>query len=139
MQEKPTSFISWCNAYSSQQACLRALKYHRWPNGFECPRCGHNKAYVLERHFLHQCARCRHQTSVTAGTVFEKTKLPLPTWFAAIYLMNADKGGISTSRLSQMIGVQWRTAQLMLRKLRHAMNEHDQAYLLRGLIGVDNV
>ena len=138
MQQKPYSFLAWCDHFSTQQACLEELKRHRWPNGFVCPRCGHDQAYVLSRHTLHQCSQCKHQTSVTAGTLFENTKLPLPKWFAAIYLMSADKGGVSATRLAQMIGVTWRSAQLMLRKLRQAMGDRDQAYLLRGLIEIDD-
>jgi len=75
---------------------------------------------------------------VTAGTLFENTKLPLTKWFQAIYLMSADKGGISALRLSKMIGVSWRSAQRMLRKLRTAMGDRDGQYCLSGLIEVDD-
>ena len=90
----------------------------------------------MSRHFLHQCAKCHHQASVTAGTIFEHTKLPLPKWYAAIYLMSSDKGGISATRLAHMIGVTWRSAQRMLRKLRTAMGDRDERYRLRGLVEV---
>ena len=138
MQQEVTNFVDWCATFSTQQACLDELKRHRWPNGFECPRCGHHRAYILTRHFLHQCGKCHHQASVTATTLFEHTKLPLPKWFAAIYLMSSDKGGISAMRLSNMIGVTWRSAQRMLRKLRTAMGDRDEPYRLRGLVEVDD-
>ena len=138
MQQQSYSFLAWCEHFSTRQACFEELKRHRWPNGFVCPRCAHDQAYVLSRHTLHQCRQCKHQTSVTAGTLFENTKLPLPKWFAAIDLMTADKGGISATRLAQMIGVTWRSAQLMLRKLRTAMGDRDQAYLPRDLVEIDD-
>ena len=121
MKQPPTSFLDWQRQFGSEAACMRELARHRWPQGFLCPWCGNDQAYLLSRRRLRQCARCRHQVSVTAGTVFEHTKLPLPKWFAAIYLMATDKGGISALRLSKLIGVSWPTAQSMLRKLRRAM------------------
>ena len=138
MQQHPTNFMEWCRKYSTERACVAELARHRWPNGFVCPRCGHRKAHVLSRHHLRQCASCRHQTSVTVGTVFENTRLSLTKWFAAIYLMSVDKGGISASRLSKMIGVNWRTARLMLRKLRRVMGDRDLGYSLSGLVEVDD-
>ena len=134
MQQKTTSCISWWKTFSSQQACLRALKRHRWSNEFECPRRDHDNAYVFDRNQFHQCTNCRHQTSVIAGTIFKNTKLSLPKWFAAICVMSADNGGNLVLRLSNMIGVQWRTVQRLLSKLRHALGERDQGCPLRDLI-----
>ena len=133
IQQKPTDFVDWCSTFSTQEACLEELKRHRWPNGFECPRCGHDQSQILSRHYLHQCTQCRLQASVTAGTVFEHTKPPLPKWFAAIYLMSSDKGGISATRLSQMVGISWTTAQTA-----KAMSDRDQPYRLSGLVEVDD-
>ena len=55
MQQKPTECVDWCSAFSTQEACLEELKRHRWPNGFECPRCGYDQAHILSRYYLHQC------------------------------------------------------------------------------------
>src|SRR5699024_11868760 len=74
----------------------------------------------------------------TAATVFHRTNIPLPKWFAALYLMAADKGGISALRLSKLIGVSWSTAHFMLRRLRRAMADRDSIYRLSGLIEVDD-
>ena len=93
---------------------------------------------MLERRHLRQCAACRHQSSATAGTVFEHSKLPLAKWFAAIYLVAADNGGVSALRLSKMVGVSWPTAQSMLRKLRRAMGDRDRCYWLSGLVEADD-
>jgi transposase-like protein len=76
--------------------------------------------------------------SVTAGTIFEASKLPLVKWFWAIYLMASDKGGISALRLAQQIGVSWITAHRMLRKIRQAMGHRDSLYRLGDLVEVDD-
>ena len=84
----------------------------------------------MTRHCIRRCRRCDYQASPTVGTLFENTRLPLHKWFAAIYLMSAGKGGISAERVRKMIGVTWRTAQLMLDKLRRAMANQDRQYVL---------
>ena len=125
-----TSFQEWTQRFGTERACLEAAARVRWRDGFRCPRCGHDRAYVLERHAIRQCRECAFQASPTAGTLFENTRLPLTKWFAAIYLATADKGGISAERLRKMIGVTWRTAQLMLDKIRRAMADRDRNYVL---------
>ena len=76
----------------------------RWPNGFQCPQCGHDHGYCWRDHDRYVCASCHRQTSATSGTLFHATKLPLTQWFWAIYWMGTDKGGISALRLSKLIG-----------------------------------
>ena len=128
-----TSFLEWTRQFATEEACLEELARRKWPAGFICPRCQHVRAHVLGCRRLRQCAACRHQSSPTAGTVFEHTKLPLAKWFAAIHLAAADKGGVSALRLSKMVGVSWPTAQSMLRKLRRAMGDRDRACWLTAL------
>lgn len=132
------NYLAWMGRYGTQRACLEEIARHRWPNGFICPRCGHDHGFVLSRQQKRQCASCRYQVSVTAGTVFHHTHVPLPKWFAAIYLMAADKGGISALRLSKLIGVSWPTAHRLLRLLRRAMRDRDRSYWLSGLVEVDD-
>ena len=71
--------------YGSEQQCQQALFQWRWPKGFQCPACGHDQCYELKTRLLFQCCRCRVQTSITAGTIFDSTKLPLATRFLGIY------------------------------------------------------
>ena len=71
-------------------AVLRALYHWRWPIGFVCPNCGHDRGCQLTTHKLQQCYRCNRQTSITAGTIFEATKLPLTVWFQGIYRGTAN-------------------------------------------------
>ena len=139
MQQPPTSFLEWTRKFATEESRLAELARRKWPGGFICPRCGHDRAHahVLQRRRLHQCAACRRQSSATAGTVFEHAKLPLAKWFAAIYLA-ADKDGVSALRLSKMVGVSWPTAQSMLRKLRRAMGDRDRSCRLTGLVEADD-
>jgi len=86
---------------------------------------------------VHECARCGYQCSVTAGTIFHKTRTPLASWFWALYRMSHDKKGIAALQLSKEIGVSYPTAWLMQHKIRKAMEDRDQGYRLQGLVEVD--
>ncbi|MDI3467258.1 MAG: Mobile element protein [Nitrospira sp.] len=79
--------------FASEDACAEYLTACRWPDGFRCPRCGQPSAYGLAGRHRWQCASCRYQVSVTAGTVLHNSKTPLTTWFWAAYLMTTDKRG----------------------------------------------
>lgn len=138
MQQPLTSFLEWTAKFATEEVCLAELARRKWPGGFICPRCGHDRAHVLQRRRTRQCLACRHQSSPTAGTVMEHTKLPLAKWFAAVFLAAADKGGVSALRLSKMVGVSWPTAQSMLRKLRRAMGDRDRGCWLSGLVETDD-
>ena len=92
------SLPAFLEQYGTEAKCQDALFQHRWPRGFECPDCGNTTGCRLARG-LYQCHRCRHQTSLTAGTIFHATHLPLTTWFLAIYLLTQRKSGISALAL----------------------------------------
>jgi transposase-like protein len=98
--------------YGTEEQCAAALELARWPDGFRCPRCGSATHGVIqgERAKRFQCKACRHQTSLTAGTVMEATKLPLTTWFLAIYLPSQAKTGLSAMALMRQLGVRYPTA-----------------------------
>ena len=81
--------------FSTENACWAELFRLRFPNGFACPKCGCTEYYPVRGRNTFQCRACRHQTSVTAGTVMHRTHLPLTAWFWAIYLCATDKRGIS--------------------------------------------
>ena len=125
-----TSFREWTRRFQSERHCLETVAQIRRGEGFSCPRCGHDRAYVLKRHCIRQCSKCAFQASPTAGTLFDNTRLPLTKWFVAIYLTTADKVGNSAGRLRKIIGVNWRTARLMLDKIRRAMADRDPIYVL---------
>lgn len=132
------SLLDWQKKFGTEKACAKTLAKVRWPEGFQCPACGHKKYSFIETRKLYQCSNCRHQVSVTADTLFHATKVPLVKWFWAIYLSASDKGGISALRLSKHIGVSWLTARNMLRKIRTAMAHRDSIYRLERLIEFDD-
>jgi len=108
--------------FATEQACLEYLAACRWPDGFRCPGCGGENAWVLARRHLWECAGCGQQTSVTAGTIMHRTRTPLRTWFWAAYLVATPHPGISAKQLQRQLGLtRYETAWLILHKLRRAM------------------
>jgi len=138
MQAEITSFWDWQQHFSDERTCLQAIIKQRWPEGFRCPCCGQEKGWLLQTRHVIECAACHHHTSITAGTLFHDTKLPLLKWFWSIYWLSSDKGSISALRLTKLIGVSWVTAQRMLRKLRIAMGDQNELYKLTGTIELDD-
>ncbi len=97
-------------AYGTEERCRAALKRRRWLGGFVWESCGHEGHCLLEGRGVYQCSRCKKQVSLTAGTIFHSTKLPLTVWFAAIHLVVTAKNGISSVELGWRLGVKQQTA-----------------------------
>ena len=117
----PKNLCEFQRQFATEEACEQYLTACRWPEGFVCPRCGHRRAYLVANRRW-QCAGCRHQVSLTAGTVLHNTKTPLTHWFWAAYLMTTDKRGVSALLLQRQLGLRrYETAWMMLHKLRRAM------------------
>jgi transposase-like protein len=107
----------------------------RWPDGFRCPRCRADKAWRVQERW--ECAECGRQTSVTAGTIFQDTRVPLPVWFRAMWWVTAQKNGASALGLQRVLGLKkYETAWTMLHKLRRAMVRPGRD-LLTGRVEVD--
>lgn len=118
----PKSLRQFQHQFASEDACAEYLTACRWPDGFRCPKCGQTSAYGLAGRRRWQCASCRYQVSVTAGTILHNSKTPLTTWFWAAYLMTTDKRGLSALLLQQQLGLsRYETAWMLLHKLRRAM------------------
>ena len=83
-------------SYGTEEQCRAALAAWRWPQGFVCPRCAGRRCCEIKERKLYQCGSCRHQVSLSAGTIFHSTKLELIVWFQAIYLVTQTKKGISS-------------------------------------------
>lgn len=132
------SLPAFLSRYGSEEQCRQALIEQRWPNGFGCPDCGHAGHCRLKQREVFQCNRCKRQVSVTAGTLFADTKLPLRTWFLAMYLLTQSKNGISALSLRRQLGVSYNTAWLVKHKLMQAMVERDQDQSLAGTIQLDD-
>lgn len=124
--------------YGHEGQCREALIQQRWPQGFRCPDCGHAGHCHLKQRDVFQCNRCKRQVSPTSGTVFAETKLPLRTWFLAIYLLTQNKNGISALSLRRHLGVSYNTAWLLKHKLMQAMVERDGDRPLSGCIQLDD-
>jgi len=106
------------------------LERTRWPHGPVCPHCGVvNEATAIKgrsaRAGLYQCNACRDQFTITVGTVFERSKVPLNKWLLATYLMASSKKGISAHQIGRTLGVTYKTAWFMCHRIREAMAEKD--------------
>lgn len=110
----------------------------RWPNGFVCPKCGNQFFYPIKRRHTYQCTACRHQASVTAGTIMDKTHITLEKWFWAIYLVSTDKRGHSALALSKELGIGYKAAWYLLHRIRTAMMERDWDCMLSGIVEIDD-
>lgn len=138
MKMPEISLLEWQKRFGTERACEKVLVKIRWPNGFVCPRCNSKEMSFIVTRNKYQCSQCRYQVSITAGTLFHSTNLPLVKWFWAIYLTATDKGGVSALRLAKHIGVSWPTARQMLKKIHIAMADRDSVYRLQNLIEFDD-
>jgi hypothetical protein len=129
--------LDFQNAFATEEQCKEFLSKLRWPRGFICPNCQHDDGFEIASRQLIQCRLCDHQTSVTAGTIFHKTHLPLPCWFWIIYQMSQDKGGVAATRLSRELDRPYKTIWHIMQKIRHAMERRDELITLGGLIEMD--
>jgi len=103
MEDYPKTIEEFEARFSSEEACREYLIQLRWPEGFRCPRCQHSKSWKVSA-TLWQCGQCDHQTSVTAGTVFQDTRKPLKTWFRAMWYVMSQKNGASALGLQRVLG-----------------------------------
>lgn len=149
----PRSFTEFQSWFPDEAACHRYLARSRWPDGFVCRGCGHTVGYEFWRrvksrskaavpppdHFrlLWECGACHQQTSLTAGTILEATKLPLTTWFWAAFLVATDKRGLSAMLLDRQLGIgDHKSAWFLLHKLRRAMVNANRT-ALAGIVEID--
>jgi transposase-like protein len=103
--QKGLSLPAFLEQYGTEEQCRAAVFNLRWPDGFICPACGNPTHCEIEGRKVYQCHRCHTQTSLTSGTVFASTKLPLTKWFLAIYLLTQRKNSLSALQLKREIGV----------------------------------
>jgi hypothetical protein len=138
MAELPRSLPEFEARFPDEAACARWLLGKRWPDGFRCLACGHDKAWELGRERLTlQCAACERQVSVTAGTVLHGSHLSLKVWFTAAWLVATHKNGMSARQLGRQLGLgSYKSAWLLVRKLRRAMVDPEREPLA-GLVEVD--
>jgi hypothetical protein len=138
----PKSLIEFQRRFATESECAEYLFERRWPHGFVCPGCGDGRARLLKtKAFTYECAACRRQTSMTAGTIMLASKLPLTTWFwaafLAAFLMATHSNGISALQLPSKLGLgSCRTAWMLCAKLRRAMVDPEREPL-NGVVAAD--
>jgi transposase-like protein len=136
--QKGLGLLQFLEQYGTEEQCRNTLYNLRWPNGFVCPECGNTTGCQLKKRLVYQCHKCHHQTSLSAGTIFHGTKLPLKQWFLAIYLLTQRKKSTSALQLSREIGVNYNTAWKIKHKLMQVMMEREQGKRLSGRIEMDD-
>ena len=122
------------------------LEQKRWPNGAICPHCGATEVYRLQaktesispvRKGVWKCKMCRKQFTVTIGTIFEDSHIPLHKWLMAIYLLCSSKKGMSTHQLHRNLGITYKSAWFMAHRIRYAMTQPPLVDKLQGIVEAD--
>jgi transposase-like protein len=132
--------------FQSPEAAREHLEQMRWPNGAVCVHCDSKEVYKLTakegskkpvRAGVYKCAECREQFTVTIGSIFEDSKIPLNKWLLAIHLLCASKKGMSAHQLHRMLGVSYKTAWFMAHRIRYAMSQPPYTSKLNGVVEAD--
>jgi ribosomal protein L37AE/L43A len=134
------SLSEFMTKYATETQCAAALEQSRWPEGFACARCAsasHSK-WEREARKYWQCSHCGYQTSLTAGTIFEATKLSLRLWFLAMHLLSQAKNNVSALELKRHLGVSYPTAWMLKHKLMQVMTQREQGRRLDGRVEIDD-
>ena len=126
--------------FATEEACRKHLIELRWPEGFKCRHCGKGERHCFKpSRLLFECYDCKGLTSVTAQTLFHKSKVPLRKWFWCVYFLATSKKAISTLYLSKQLKLNYKTAWAMRRKIQTAMANRDEQYRLKGIVEVDEI
>ena len=136
-QDYPRTWSEFLEWFSSEGACLSYLERLRWPHGFACPDCASMTAPYRASRTRLMCQDCGRQSTVTAGTIFDKTRTPLKVWLAGAWYLTSQKQGVSALGLQRVLGLgSYQTAWTMLHRFRRAMVRPDREHL-KGLVEVD--
>jgi len=138
MLEYPETIQQLFSRFANEKDCLRYLSNVRWGRPFRCPSCAHTLAWPIRRGYF-RCKGCRSDTSVTQGTIFAHSHIPLKLWFLAIWYVVSQKHGISALGLSRALGIRrQKTGWQLLQKIRRGMIRPDRDRL-SGLVEVDEI
>lgn len=135
-----TNLLEAKDFFAKEENCIELLMNMRWPDRISCVFCNHTKIYNLrgpKKRF--KCADCSKSFSLTKGTIFENSQIPLEKWFFAIYIMSSHKKGISSVQLSKDIGVTQKSAWFMLHRIRYAFQNESYFKQLDGIVQCDEV
>jgi transposase-like protein len=136
LKEQEMNLVKLIEEFGSEDRCRARLEELRWPDSLECPRCNSKRIAHRKNRYQFQCKSCRYDFSVTSGTIFHDSHLPLWKWFLAVYLIVDSKKGVSANQLKRNLNVTYKTAWYLSHRIRAALREVD-AQLLKGIIEVD--
>lgn len=137
---KNITFLEFQNMFATEKKCEEYLFNKRWKNGFVCPKCGYNKYYSLPKKKLYQCKNCGYQTSLTANTIFHKTRTPLQKWFLGIYLMTNRENGIPIIQFKEQLSIKsYQTAWSMYHKIEKAFDKRNPNNLKHDFIELNEL
>lgn len=134
------SMVQFNERYGTQALCELAVEYARWPQGWVCIDCGYRRCYTVWHGVVKtfQCCRCHHQTTLTSGTMFHCSKLPLTKWLLAMYLLTQSKNNVSALELMRILGVCYRTAWRLKHKILTVMTQCESERKLEGTVVMDD-
>ncbi len=132
------SLSGFLKRYGSEEQCEEAVRRWLWPDGFRCPKCGGREHGIVGKRRLYECHACGRQTSLKAGTIFAHSRVPLTTWFQAMWFITQSKGSISTLELFRPLYLKWDNAWLMRQKLGEVMLEDEASRKLDGRVEMDD-
>jgi len=128
--------LALAERFHSDDKCRAYLEALRWPEGVQCPRCQSAKVSHIHKRNQYDCDSCRYQFSVTAGTIFHDSHLPLSKWFIIIYLMGESKKSMSANQIKRTLRISYKTAWYLCHRVRAALKDANPA-LLKGIVEVD--
>jgi transposase-like protein len=132
MEQKPKTLQDAIQYFSDEQVCIDAVAAMRWPNGPECPACGHKEHYYLKTQKRWKCKECTKQFTVKLGTIFEESPIPLCKWLVALWMVVNCRNGISSYEVARDLGVTQKSAWFMLHRLRLALQDKKDGGKLGG-------
>ena len=135
-EDYPRTYREFVTMFPDNQSCADFLYKLRWEDSFICPKCGTSSTPWHQTHKRLVCPHCRYQTTVTAGTIFDRTRTPLTTWLEAAWHVTTAKNGMSATTIEQTLGVSYRVAWTMLQRFRVAMVRSERE-MLSGIVEVD--
>jgi transposase-like protein len=139
--QRGLSLNQFLEQYGTQEQCESALETSRWSDGFSCPKCNSIRYSCYRRGVrvkVFQCSDCRTQTTLTEGTIFHSSKLPLTIWFQAMFFLTQNKNNVAILELRRLIGISYRAAWRLKHKLMQVMYEREQSTKLSERIEVDD-
>jgi len=138
--QKGLKMADFLEKYGTEEQCEIAVEASRWPEGFVCPQCDHTGFCVVYhgKNKTYQCNRCHAQTTLTSGTIFQGTRLPLTAWFQAMYLMTQSKNNVSALELTRVLGISYRSAWRLKHKLIQVMCEREDRRVLEDRVEIDD-